>query len=49
LSIYIPVDSNGNIDSNKVLSEDEFMKNTFVSVRYRTHKEKEEASEVPGF
>jgi hypothetical protein len=42
LSIYIPTDSNGSIDTNKVLTEEEFLEKTFISVRYRTEKEKEE-------
>jgi len=43
LSIYVPIDkATGDIDLNQVLTEEEFMKNTFVSVRYRTNKENEE-------
>jgi hypothetical protein len=49
LSIYIATDSKGDIDSGKVLTEEEFFDKTFVSVRYRTHKEKEVEEEKPGF
>lgn len=42
MSIYVPVDSKGGIDTNRVLSEEEFLENTFISVRYRTSKEKED-------
>ena len=50
LSIYVPIDkATGDIDLNQVLTEEEFMKNTFVSVRYRTNKENEEKEDQPGF
>jgi hypothetical protein len=50
LSIYVPINKkSGDIDLNQELDEKEFIQNTFVSVRYRTHTEKEEKQDTPGF
>ena len=50
LSIFVPINKkSGDIDLNQELNEEEFIKNTFVSVRYRTHTEKEEKQDTPGF
>ena len=36
LSIYLPTDKNGEIDTEMIVNEQDFIKNTLLSVDFRT-------------